>query len=208
MLFSYLAQNETKQERCIMPSKTALSFYGLILVALIFTGCSSDTSMTYNTTATSQYTLEQMDQMNTETVESIIKIAKQVEAYIEANPEVGCPKADNINDLFALLSENGYPLDSLRPTDAFGNDLVYRHHFSTHSLNRKDYDLISLGEDGVQDLWKVTDHIRDTFYGQDIVWRHQSAVQDRSGFTHGPSIIRTKFTQHIAPAPGKVRMEY
>jgi hypothetical protein len=178
-----------------------------VVTTLLLAGCPS-TEEEYYTTGKSQYSPEEMDQLNQETIERIITLARQVENYLVDHPEVGAPKADDINMLKQVLVENGYGTEELPTEDAFGNTLVYRHHFSDHPMNRRDYDIISLGEDGVQDLWKVTDHIRDTFYGQDIVWRHQSAVNDRSGFIHGPSLIRRQFSEHIAPPPEDVKMEY
>lgn len=182
-------------------------FFFLAGLALIATGCGSPDGQ-YNTTDTSQYTPEELDKLNTETIDTMLAIADMVEAYIDANPEVGAPKSDDINELIADLKAADFDVSGLKTTDAFGNTLVYRHEFSNHEFNRRDYDLISYGEDGVQDLWRITDHIRDTFYGQDILWRHQSAVMDRSGFIHGPSLIRHKYPDRIAPAPESVDIEY
>jgi len=176
-------------------------------LSLVITGCGGpDTS--YNTTGESQYSPQEIDELNTTTIERMVAIAAQVEEYIVANPEVGAPKADDINHLLQVLADNNLAVEGAEPTDAFGHEFAYRHYFSFNEIVRKDYDLISFGEDGVQDLWRVTDHIRDTFFGQDIVWRHQSAVTDRSGFTHGPTLIRKAFRDFIAPSPAKVKMEY
>jgi hypothetical protein len=189
-----------------MGLSTLKSKFILLLAVVILSGCSSPDI--YNSTETSQYTPEELNELQAETVERVIAIALQVEKYIEKNPSIGAPKADDIHHLIIMLADAGLTVEGLETEDAFGNTLVYRHHFSEHPMNRKDYELISLGEDNVQELWKITDHIRDTLYGQDIVWRHQSAVNDRSGFTHGPSLIRSQYKEYIAPPPGEVKLEY
>lgn len=190
-----------------MRAKAFMAILSFSLLTILLSAC-GDPMGEYNTTGTSKYSPEELEARQAQTIKLIIRLASHVEQYIIDHPGIGAPKADDAAQLITVLADAGYQVSEIDPVDAFGNQLAYRHHFSTHPLNRRDYDLVSLGEDGVYDLWKVTDHIRDTLYGQDIVWRHQSAVNDRSGFTHGPSIIRRQFAEHIAPPPGDVKMEY